>query len=126
MNRRTVLIVLAVVIAGGIAGYNYLYKDHRNIATEEAILTVNSEELVNFFTINNGISVLNKTIEVNGTVTEVDLNANTLTLDDKVHCNFINLPDFIIVGKEVSVKGRCIGYDDIFEIVKLDQCSILK
>lgn len=26
----------------------------------------------------------------------------------------------------ISVKGRCIGYDDLLEEIKLDQCSIVK
>jgi hypothetical protein len=29
-------------------------------------------------------------------------------------------------GDIVVIKGRCIGYDDLFEIVKLDQCIIIK
>jgi hypothetical protein len=26
----------------------------------------------------------------------------------------------------VAIKGRCIGFDDLLEEIKLDQCSIIK
>jgi hypothetical protein len=124
--KRSVLIALALIVAGGIAGYNYLYKDHRDIAKENAALTVTADELVNYFTQNNENVVLNKTVEIRGIVSEVDRSDNAITIDNSIHCIFISLPDYIREGNELTVKGRCIGYDDLFEIVKLDQCSVPK
>jgi hypothetical protein len=30
------------------------------------------------------------------------------------------------VNDTIVVKGRCIGYDDLLEEIKLDQCSIVR
>ena len=35
-------------------------------------------------------------------------------MNEKVNMDFMN--------KDVTVKGRCIGFDDLFGVVKFDQC----
>ena len=64
---------------------------------------------------------LNKTMEIEGKVTEVT--DSTLVLDRKIFCkmNEKMTPNFM--NKQVNIKGRCIGYDDLFEVVKFDQCN---
>jgi len=85
---------------------------------------LNSTDLVNEFAINPSASekkYLNKTIEVFGTITE--LNDQDLTLDNKIFCLFTSKIE-VDASKKVSIKGRFIGYDDLLEEIKLDQCSI--
>ncbi len=123
MKKKTVfLIVTLALVVGAYAMYKYLYKDHRNIAAEAVAVTVNSEELESFFLNNNGPDVLNKTVAVTGIVTSIEPNA--LTLDHKVQCAFDHLDIAISMGQQLTIKGRCIGYDDLFEIVKLDQSNL--
>jgi len=118
-------IVLLIVVVLALLAYNYIYQDHRDIKKELAAYVLSSNELVNEFTINPSASekkYLNKTIEVLGTITE--LNDNDFTLDDNVFCQFTCKIE-LIKSKVVRVKGRFIGYDNLLEQVKLDQCSIL-
>jgi len=118
-------IVLVVLIVIGLIAYNYIYHKHRDIGSETAEFVVDSADLANEFTINPSASekkYLNKTIEVLGTITE--LNDNDFTLDDNVFCQFTGKIE-LIKSKVVRVKGRFIGYDNLLEQVKLDQCSIL-
>jgi hypothetical protein len=123
MKRKIVfLMVILILVIGGFAGYKYLYQDHRNIDTETAFMNVNTAQLQRQFVDNTEASVLNKTIIVTGNITQIE--ENTITLDNKVHCSFMVLQEGLAVDDTVSVKGRCIGYDDLFELVKIDQSIV--
>jgi hypothetical protein len=73
---------------------------------------------------NDGIDLLNRTITVTGIITSMEM--QSITIDSKVHCSFVNEIQEIENGANIVIKGRCIGFDDLFEIVKLDQSSIIK
>lgn len=122
------LLILALILSVAIYfGYNYIYQDHRDIETEKAEFSMDATALVTEFS-NNSVKAeenyLNKTIEVKGTITE--LSNNELTINEGVFCTFdtANLNNTFKINDTVTIKGRCIGYDDLLEIVKLDQCSI--
>ena len=36
------------------------------------------------------------------------------------------LIDDELLNNDVTIKGRCIGYDDLLEELKMDQCIIIK
>ncbi len=124
--RKWILIVVVALIA--ICGYFYLYQDHRDIESESATFTVIAKDIG--FDFQNQLNdaedkYLNQTIIVKGLITEIG-NAD-LTLDDIVFCQF----DTIITTTEknnssIKINGRVIGYDDLLEQVKLDQCTIIK
>jgi tRNA_anti-like len=120
--RKWIIILILVVI--GVLVYKYIYKEHRDIENEQAEFILNSTDLSNEFAINPSASekkYLNKTIEVHGTITE--LNDYDMTLDDKVFCQFNS--KIHIDSDKLSIKGRFIGYDELLEQIKIDQCSIL-
>ncbi|WP_299120839.1 hypothetical protein [uncultured Winogradskyella sp.] len=122
------IIIFGVIIILVIVGYNYVYQDHRNIENEKAEFSLKSSEIATKFLENSTEAeklFLNKTIEISGTISEI--NSNDLTIDDKVFCQFLNdMKETIEVNSKVKVKGRVIGYDDLLEQVKLDQCAIIK
>jgi len=125
MKRKTkLLIALFLLILAAYFTYNYMYQDHRDIKTEEAKVTVYTSELVDFFKNEKSAEVLNNTVQVSGVITEID--TNSLTLDDRVQCSFETKIQNAKINDSITVKGRCIGYDDLFEIVKLDQSPINK
>lgn len=124
MKRKNYLILaILVIVVGAYTGYKYLYKSHRNIDTEVATVKVDATTLVGMFASENTTTVLNKTVEVTGVITEKD--EQFITLDEVIQCSFGELPQGLELNKKVTVKGRCIGYDDLFEIAKLDQCSLI-
>ncbi len=120
--------ILIVVLLLALVVYNYVYQDHRNIEKETAVASISSTVISNEFTQNSTESerkYLNKTVEISGFITES--NINDLTLDDKVFCQFEdNIYKSFKINSKLKIKGRCIGYDDLLEQVKLDQCSIIK
>ncbi|MFK5880496.1 MAG: hypothetical protein QM478_13495 [Flavobacteriaceae bacterium] len=125
MKKQTkLLLALVLVIVGGYFTYNYMYQDHRDIQSEEAKVTVSASKLVSFFKDNQSEEILNSTVQISGVITEID--AKSITLDDSVQCSFDVDFQGMKVNDKVTVKGRCIGYDDLFEIVKLDQSTIIK
>ena len=116
------ILMVAVIL------YNYIYQDHRNISSElpSAILT-SDEVVVRFKQDLSGAEkeFLDKTIIIKGSVSE--LNTNDLTLDNNVFCNFIEeISTTIEVSNNLKIKGRILGYDELLEIIKLDQCSIIE
>lgn len=121
-KKNSLFLVISILVVGAYFGYRYLYKDHRDIQGEKPALTVTSEALQGLFVNDNSTDILNKTLLVSGTVTESD--SSSITLNDKVHCTLLTSVAPEPVGSQVLVKGRCIGYDDLFELVKLDQCQL--
>ena len=125
MKKKIVfLIVILVLVVGAYTGYKYLYKDHRNITKEVAILETSATQLQAQFQNDLAVEILNKTIQVSGIVTEIE--GKTLTIDEKVHASFSNDLTTVQLGNTVYIKGRCIGYDDLFELVKIDQAILIK
>ncbi len=124
---RKWIIILILLVIGGIIGYNYIYQDHRDIESETAEFSMPSSEIALQFS-QDATSAeqqfLNKTIEVSGLISE--MNTNDITIDDKVFCQFLNhIETTLDKSDKVKIKGRVIGYDDLLEQVKLDQCTII-
>lgn len=119
-----IAVLLIIAAAGAFLWYGYLYKGARDVSGEEAAYTVSAEGLTaDYETAQQKADAryLNKTIAVTGVVTTVA--DSVVTLNGKVFCGFdkkMEQPE----GKTVTVKGRCIGYDELFGEVKLDQCTL--
>lgn len=124
---RKWILILVIAIVAAIFGYNYIYQDHRDIESEQAEFTMTSSEINQLFSENSTSAeqkFLNKTIEVSGLIT--DINSNDITIDDKIFCQFSNnLETSLDKNENIKIKGRVIGYDDLLEQVKLDQCTII-
>ncbi|WMI64551.1 hypothetical protein RBH94_10815 [Aestuariibaculum sp. YM273] len=128
MKKRYYIYILALFILALYFGYSYIYQDHRNIETESANFVLEASAFSEAFVNSPNqaeLKFINKTIEVTGVIT--DLNQTDITLDQSIFCQFstaITPPQK--VDTTIKIKGRCIGYDDLLEQVKLDQCSIVK
>lgn len=124
MKKKSIAILAVVIII--VIGYNYIYKDHRNIEKENADFVVTSFSLFEEFSLDQKqaeTNYLDKTIEISGLVTE--LNSNDLTLDEKIYCKLLTPLSGIKLNDQIKIKGRCIGFDDLLEQVKVDQCNII-
>ncbi len=118
---------LVIILISLVMGYNYIYQDHRNIEIEKPEFVLTSEALISEFAANSTAAekkYLNKTLEISGSISEI--NTSTLVLNNNVFCQFQNIiSNTILTNEFVRLKGRCIGYDDLLEEIKLDQCSII-
>lgn len=124
MKKQTKIIIALILLTfGAYFAYNYIYQDHRDIKAEEAKVDVSASELVQFFKDNESPEVVNSTVQVSGVITEID--THTITIDNNVQCSFDAALEGVNINEKITIKGRCIGYDDLFEIVKLDQSTII-
>ena len=112
-----------VLILMAIGFYYYAYKDHRNIATEGAVYTDTAVALKDSIVQNNE-AFLNQTVTVSGMVSFID--DNSITLDDALVAQFATGHTAQLNQQlTLTLKGRCIGYDDLFEVVVLDQSTVM-
>ena len=119
-------IALLIIVIVTFLGYHYIYQDHRDIESETAAFTFTAEDITNEFEINPSDAeskYLNKTIIISGIITE--LNSNQITVNDKVFCQLNKATNILKTHQEVTLKGRFIGYDNLLEEIKLDQCYII-
>ena len=132
MNRKLKfklgLGVALVMISAIVVLYFYVYQSHRDIDAEQATFETSVSELSQRF-INNPdsstVTYADQTISIYGNVTALDLKQNTITLDNKLIATTskeeINRAK---TGELVKLKGRFIGYDELFNELRMDQCTI--
>jgi hypothetical protein len=120
-------LILFFIFILGVFVYQYVYQDHRNIKLEKAEYILTATDISNAFLKNLSASeekFLNNTVEIAGNITE--LSEGSLTIDDLVFCSFEgSLETKLQVNSKIKIKGRVIGYDDLLEQVKLDQCVLI-
>lgn len=127
-KRKYLLLFFLILILSVIIGYTYLYKDHRNISTEKAQFTKNSKELIDEYQNNleaTTAKYLDKTIEVEGNVTDVENDSFTFNNIIVCYTDSVTIKE-IKLATEIKVKGRSIGYDELLDYIKLDQVTIIK
>lgn len=128
LKFKLLLGISSVMIVTIFALYFYLYQSHRNIQSEEAAFEISVSELgKNFATdaVSSSATYADQTITIYGKVTALDLHQNIITLDDKLIALTSNDEiDKVNKGDLVKVKGRFIGYDELFEELRMDQCIV--
>ncbi len=125
-NLKIAAVAILIVASGALYGYyGILYKSARDVSSEESAFSVPANGLAGEYAANANAAnakYLNRAIEIKGRVTAVK--DSIIILDDKVVCGFDAAPAATAVDKNITVKGRCIGFDELFGEVKLDQCTI--
>jgi hypothetical protein len=123
----TAIAVVGVILAG--LTYNYTFNsDHRNIANEQAEVTITATELNAQFLANEALATatyLDKVIEIEGTITAIE--TDEIVLNNVVQIQFDS--EILTTQKteaSLRVKGRCVGYDELIEMVKIDQAVLIK
>ena len=132
MNRklkfRLGLGVAFGMISAIVVLYFYVYQSHRDIDAEQAAFETSVSELSQRF-INNPdsstVTYADQTISIYGNVTALDLKQNTITLDNKlIATTSKDQMNSAKMGELVKLKGRFIGYDELFNELRMDQCTI--
>lgn len=129
MNKnKKVLFGIIIIILIGICMYLYTYQDHRNIETESSSYVLTVGQLKQEFMTNDSLAsrkYIDKTIEITGLVTEIDVKNKAIILEEKLFATFSDsLPKDITINKSLKCKGRFLGYDELLEEFKMDQSSI--
>lgn len=126
VKKKYILLSMALLLLGiSIATYNYMYKEHRNIATETVSFNVSASKLNSDLSApDTALEYIDKVVQVQGEVSAIEQNA--VVIDDKVQVNFSeNVSNRVSIQEQITIKGRCVGYDDLLELVKIDQASLI-
>ncbi len=124
--KNKALIAIVILILTTYFSYNYIYHQHRNVLLEKAKYHLTSDSLFNHFKNNqteaNGLYI-NEIIALKGTVKNIS--TQQLILYPSVVCRVDS--NFVLSGinpnDSVELKGRCIGFDDLFLEVKMDKTT---
>lgn len=121
-NKR-LLLVLAGLIIIAFSGYWYAYRPHKTIESFEVSFDGKSNDLLPKIQENDSIWQ-NKAVVLNGMITSKDKKG--IMLDGSIYCQFRDSTDLTDLQNNTSItlKGRIIGYDDLLEELKLDQCIL--
>ncbi len=129
MKKKQIIIILAIAIISYF-GYNYVYHKQRDIATEKSNFSLKVLDLENDLKIGDDSfnkKYLDKTIEISGSISEIDSISNAILIDDKIFATFSKkLNTDLKVNKNIIIKARFIGYDDLLEKFRFDQVTIIK
>lgn len=129
-NKNKILILFAICafIIGCILFF-YVYKEHRDISQETANVSISVDELHKQFQVNDSLAnatYADQTILVSGVITSIDSENNAIILDEKLFLTFdVSKKSNLQSNQSVKIKGRFVGYDDLMEELKMDQCILI-
>ena len=126
MNKK-LLFCLIIFSLGLYVSYKYVYQEHRNIYIEEPKYILTSDSLFHHFSINQKEAnqiYINQILKIKGVINTVS--ENQLILYPGIVCLLDN--NFELTGvlpkDTIELKGRCVGFDDLFFEVKIDQATL--
>ena len=122
--------ILPLSIIGVVVVYLTYNKPHKDFNKSRSEFTIESKDLIEFYqndADNANAKYLDKILLLTGIVTETE--ENIIILDNGIVCTLDpsqKVNEKINLGTKVSIKGRCIGYDDLLEEVRIDHTFIIK
>jgi hypothetical protein len=128
MSKKTKIIAALVLVAvlSGVGVYSYVfYGGARDVASEESAFKVSTADLTKEFTANAqkaNAKYSNKTITICGLATSCS--PNEVKIDEVVSCSFKTPAPKVPANQKTIIKGRFVGYDELFGEFKFDQCTL--
>ena len=121
-NKLTLLVVL-VITSIGFSLYKYSLKPPTKISHKKVDFVGSASELLNKIQ-KEATLWQDKVVIISGKITKLD--SQGMIISPNIYCQFQDslFLKTIQLNDTVSIKGRVIGYDDLFEELKLDQCLI--
>jgi hypothetical protein len=120
-NKRLLIIIVVVLV--GVIGYNQIFKEAKTTEEIETSFIGSSGELLTLLSKENS-QLKDKAVEIQGTITSI--NDEGIIIDSSIFCQFLNF-EIIQQLKEqqtINIKGIVVGYDDLLNELKLNQCII--
>ena len=117
---RSVIPIIAMIF------FVYYTKNLKTDYTKlDPILKTTAHDILWRFQMDEGEELLYNVIQINGNVTKVD--SSDFILHYKIICTPDKISDFLYSdGKKITIKGRCLRYDPIKEILLLDHVIEIK
>jgi hypothetical protein len=147
-TKKTVLFsILGILLIATVIGYKMYNKQHFSVESATPVAEITAAELHTAFSTDSTLSntkfigdeVNQKVIQVTGEVSEIkkDQQGSTILLLKTatggafINCTLEHAPETIAIGKTITIKGMCTGYNydaemDIPGDVILTRCYIIK
>lgn len=124
LKSKFIILTCVVLLITAFSIYKYMYKAHKTIEEREIDFKGDATDFLSKITNDTVANWLNKTIEINGKITSSD-SKGTL-LNNTIYCQFKERSEIKSLQKNqnITLKGVVIGYDDLLEELKLNQCII--
>ena len=133
-NGNTIQVNKKYLILFFILSFSLVYfvwnKPHKDYSTIKTDVTIKSSNFINEFKTNSTLAAekyLNQIIFVSGNTT--DKLTKSVVLDNGIVCTLdsssLKALRLIQINNEISIKGRFVGFDDLFEEIRLDHCFIM-
>ena len=128
MNKKLQYgILILLLVAFGL--FRYVYQNHRTISSEKAKYQLSISALEKEFIANDSLATLkyqDQTLEIKAKITAIDKENRAAVLDNSLFASFTeSLPENLNVGQTILIKGRFLGYDELLEEFKIDQCVVV-
>ena len=126
-SRCILLLVLGVaLIVLMVFVYKSIFPEPRNIQEQPIDFSLSAEKLgLEMADSDRALQYGDKVIHTYGKISSVD--GNVVTLNKTIVVHLLDPTGHVLKeGDSISLKGRCIGYDDLLGEVKLDQASIVQ
>ena len=125
--KKAIPVLLASLVVGFVLGYSMYNKPHKDYAQEEVAQTWRADDLVAAFTADPEAMQAQwqeKVVEVSGAV--ASSSAQGVVLHPGVVANYDagHAPDMSPSG-QVTLKGRLVGFDDLFGEVRIDHARLV-
>lgn len=123
MNWKIVRSVIPII---ALFAFMYYTKSlQTNYASEKPVLSTDASTLFWRFQMNEADNLINKVVQIKGEVTGHD--STLLILNNSLVCApENNLKIDVPVGKEITVKGRCLSFDDLLLELRLDHVALIE
>ena len=117
MNWKIFRSVLPLVALVAFVYYTKSLKP--DYASIKPTLITDSHDLLWRFQMNEGAELINQVVQFRGKITGFD--SLLVIMDHRLICNpDSTMVDDLGIGDSTTLKGRCIGYDDLLEELRLD------
>lgn len=122
-KSKIFLSIVVVILIAVFAVYKYSMQPPAKIESKKVDFTGSSADFLAKVQ-EDAAKWENKVVELTGIITSKD--DKGITLSTQIYCQFRDDVSFTSLQnqQEIKLKGRVIGYDDLLEELKLDQCII--
>ena len=132
MKKKKIIILVSLLsfLAVSTTIYFVWNKPHKNYFNAPVDISIEGTKLNEYYQndlMDANLKFLDKILLVSGPVTK--LNSNLVIIGGNIVCSLDSsyiLDTGIKLDDKISVKGRCIGYDDLFGEVRIDHCFIMQ
>ncbi len=126
MKIRIIILISTLILILCLV-YTYAYQSHRDIRIENPKFHMSSDSLHHNFSHQQKKAnelYINQVLAIEGNV--LSFSQQMILLEPGIACMKDSSFVFpaINLGDRVTIKGRCIGYDDLFGEVKMDQSTL--